>query len=114
MRAVVLALAFLTLAGCKSGRDYTSANREGYKFLFETFRESRELRKKNLKQDLAFSKRAPQAKMIRKTSRKFAWQSFWREEFDGFKSIANGIKNETKSPGERMSSIRFGMLDTGE
>jgi hypothetical protein len=114
MRAVALVLVFVTLAGCKSGRDYTSANKEGFAFLFETYREGRKLRKKNLKQDLAFGKRAPEAKMIRKSSRQFAWQSFWDEEWTGFRDIGRGIKAETKTPSERMNSIRFGMLDSGE
>jgi hypothetical protein len=114
MRTPALLLALLAVAGCKSGRDYTSANKGGYQFLFETFREGNQLRKKNLKQDFAFSQRAPQAKMIRKTSRKFAWQSFWREEWSGFKEIWNARKVESKPKGERMDSIRFGMLDSGE
>lgn len=114
MRAVALVLAFLVLAGCKSGRDYTSANKKGFQFLFETFREGNQLRKKNLKQDLAFSQRAPKNRMIRKTSAKFAWQSFWAEEWSGFKDLANAPKAERKAKGERMDSIRFGMLDSGE
>ena len=69
MKVLALALVFLALAGCKSGRDYTSANKEGVGFLLETFREGNQLRKKNLKQDLAFSKRAPRAKMVRSSAR---------------------------------------------
>ena len=114
MRAVALALVFLSLAGCKSGRDYTSANKEGYHFIFETFREGRQLRKKNLKQDLAFSKRAPMNRWIRKTSVKFAWQSFWDEEFSGFKHIWQGLRAERVPWSERLAQMRFGFLDSGE
>ena len=114
MRAVALVLAFLALAGCKSGRDYTSANRTGMDFLFETFREGNQMRKKNLKQDVAFSQRAPQSRMIRRTSREFAWQSFWREEGSGFQEIKRGLAGEKKPKGERISQMRFGFLDSGQ
>ena len=53
MRALALSLAFLALAGCKSGRDYTSVNKASVNFLFDTFRNGNQIRKKNLKQDLA-------------------------------------------------------------
>jgi hypothetical protein len=114
MRAVALGLALLALAGCKSGRDYTSANNEGLRFLFETFREGNRIRKKNLKQDLAFSKRAPENRRVRKESAAFAWQSIWREEWTGLSEIKRDIKAERVPWSERLAQMRFGLLDSGD
>jgi hypothetical protein len=116
MRPLALALAFVALAGCKShaDRDYTSVNRSSVDFVFETFREGNRLRKKNLKQDVAFSERAPGNKMVRKTSREFAWQSFWAEEWSGFSDLARARKVERKSTSERLRNMRFGFLDSGD
>ncbi|HEX5136173.1 MAG TPA: hypothetical protein VFY93_04315 [Planctomycetota bacterium] len=119
MRALALALSFVALAGCRSGRegpdrDYTSVNKESVDFLFETFREGNKLRKENLKQDLAFSRRAPQNRMIRKTSAGFAWRSFWAEEWSGLSQIFHAPAAEKKGRKERLASIRFGFLDSGD
>ncbi len=118
MRPFALAVAFLALAGCKSGgerpdRDYTSANKRSVGFLFESIREGNKVRKKSLKQDLAFSKRAPQNRMIRKTSVAFAWQSFWAEEWSGSKDLLRAPAVERKSLSERLADMRFGFLDSG-
>ncbi len=116
MRQIALLVAFLSLAGCKShpDRDYTSVNRRSVDFLFETFREGNKLRKKNLKQDMAFSKRAPGNRMIRKTSAAFAWQSFWAEEFSGAKDLLRAPAIEHKSVSQRLADMRFGFLDSGD
>jgi hypothetical protein len=118
MRSIALLVAFVALAGCKSGgerpdRDYTSVNKRSVDFLFDTFREGNRVRKKSLKQDLAFSKRAPQNRMIRKTSVAFAWQSFWAEEWSGFSQIKQGLKAESVPVSERLAQMRFGFLDSG-
>jgi hypothetical protein len=119
MRALTLFLVFVALAGCKSGgerpdRDYTSVNGESVDFLFETFREGRKLRKQNLKRDVAFSQRAPRNKEIRKTSRGFAWESFMAEEWSGFSHILHAREVERKGRKERLYSMRFGFLDSGD
>jgi hypothetical protein len=117
MRPLALALAFVALAGCRSGgerpdRDYTSVNGQSVDFLLETFREGNRLRKQNLKQDVAFGKRAPMSKRVRKHSVAFAWQSFMAEE--DFKFIARAREVERKSGKERLYSMRFGFLDSGD
>lgn len=114
MRAVALVLAFLALAGCKSGRDYTSINRDSVHFLFDTFRDGNRIRKQNLKQDLAFSQRAPRNKQVRKESREFAWQAFWAEEGSGLKDLLHAPAAESKGKAERLASMRFGFLDSGD
>ena len=114
MRALALSLAFLALAGCKSGRDYTSVNKASVNFLFDTFRNGNQVRKKNLKQDLAFSKRAPRNKRVRQESREFAWQAFWEEEWSGFRDLLNAPAAESKGKAERLASMRFGFLDSGD
>jgi hypothetical protein len=119
MRALSLALALVAVAGCKSSgerpdRDYRSVNRESVDFVFETFREGRKLRKKNLKQDVAFSSRAPRNKAIRKTSREAAWEAFWVEEWSGFSHIVGAREVERKGRKERLYSMRFGFLDSGD
>jgi hypothetical protein len=114
MRAVAVVCLVVALAGCRSSRDYRSLNRTSTAFLFETFREGNQLRKKNLKQDVAFSQRAPQNRMLRKTSREFAWESFWIEEWSGWSEIAHAREVEKKPMSERMRSVRFGFLDTGD
>jgi hypothetical protein len=114
MRTFALLLVFLALAGCKSGRDYTSVNKRSVDFFFDTFREGNKIRKKNLKQDLAFSQRAPQNRMIRKTSVKFFWQSFWAEEWSGFKDLLNAPAAEARPWSERLYEMRFGFLDSGD
>jgi hypothetical protein len=117
---LLLALLLLpALAGCKSSRerpdrDYTSLNRTSKDFLFETFREGNKLRRKNLKQDLAFSQRAPQNRMLRRTSRQYGWGSFWWEEWSGLREIWAAFGNERKGAKERLRSMRFGFLDTGD
>ena len=120
MRAVALfAVLVLAAAGCRSSRerpdrDYTSLNRSSVDYLFETFREGSKMRKKNLKQTLAFSQRAPENRRIRKESAAYAWQTLWMDEGDGFKRMWRGAGNELKPEGERARSMRFGFLDTGE
>ena len=114
MRALALVLAFLALAGCRSDRDYTSVNGRSVNFLFDSFRHGNQVRKKSLKEDLAFSQRAPRNKRVRKESRVFAWQSFWEEEWSGFRDLLNAPKAESKAKGERLASMRFGFLDSGE
>jgi hypothetical protein len=49
-----------------------------------------------------------------KTSRQFAWESFWIEEWSGWSDIAHAREVEKKPMSERMRSVRFGFLDTGE
>ncbi|MCK6459821.1 MAG: hypothetical protein L6Q95_07990 [Planctomycetes bacterium] len=117
MRALTLLLAFAALAGCKSSRerpdrDYTSVNRESVDFLFETFREGNRIRKQNLKRDVAFSTRAQMNKRVRKDSVAAAWEAFWVEE--DFKSIARARGAERKGGKERLYSMRFGFLDSGD
>ncbi len=114
MRTLALLLAFLAFAGCKSGRDYTSVNKTSVAFVFDTFREGNKIRKKNLKQDLAFCKRAPQNRMIRKTSVAFAWEAFWAEEGSGFKDLLHAPAAERKPWSERLAEMRFGSLDSGD
>jgi len=119
MRALALALVLVSLAGCKSSgersdRDYTSVNGESVDFLFETFREGNKLRKENLKRDVAFSKRAPQSRAIRKSSVKAAWEAFWVEEWSGFSHIVHARQVEKKGWKERLYSMRFGFLDSGD
>lgn len=113
MRALALVLAFLALAGCKSGRDYTSVNKRSVAFVFDTVRDGNRIRKKNLKQDLAFSQRAPQNRMIRKTSAAFAWQAFWLEEGSGLSEIFHAREVERVPWSERLAEMRFGFLDSG-
>jgi hypothetical protein len=114
MRSVALGVVFLSLAGCKSGRDYTSVNRTSREFVSETFREGNQLRKKNLKETTAFSERAPGNKRVRKESLAFAWQSVWQEEWEGFSEIRRGIAEEREHrKAARLSEIRFGFLDSG-
>jgi hypothetical protein len=114
MRALALVLAFLALAGCKSGRDYTSVNNRSVNFLFDTFRHGNQVRKKSLKEDLAFGQRAPRNKRVRKESREFAWQSFWEEEGSGLRDLLHAPAAESKGKAERLASMRFGFLDSGE
>lgn len=119
MRALAVALALVALAGCKSSRerpdrDYTSVNKSSVDFLFDTFRDGSRVRKRNLKQDLAFSKRAPQSKMIRRTSLQFAWDSFWAEEWEGLSVIFDTPKTEHVPWPERKASMRFGFVDSGD
>jgi len=120
MRAVALfAVLLAATAGCRSSRerpdrDYTSLNRSSLDYLFETFRDGSRLRKKNLKQAVAFSQRAPENRRIRRESVAYAWHSFWMDEGKGFQKIWRGLGNEIKPEGDRGRSLRFGFLDTGE
>lgn len=119
MRAIAFFLVFTALAGCRSSRerpdrDYTSVNGESVDFLFETFREGNRLRKQNLKRDVAFSKRAPASKRVRRDSVHAAWEAFWAEEWSGFSHIVRAREVERKSAKERLYSMRFGFLDSGD
>ncbi len=119
MRAIALILAFTAFAGCRSSRerpdrDYTSANGDSVDFLFETFREGNRLRKQNLKRDLAFRTRAPASRRVRKDSVHAFWEGFWAEEWSGFSDLANARRVEKKSGKERLYSMRFGFLDSGD
>jgi len=114
MRTAALVLALVAFAGCKSGRDYTSINRSSERFVFETFREGNQLRKKNLKQDFAFQ-HAAENKRLRKESIDYAWQSFWLEEWSGFSEIKRGIAAErAPTKADRLAAMRFGFLDSGD
>jgi len=116
MRAIALAVAFLALAGCKSHppRDYRSVNKNSVDFVLDTFHDGNRMRKKNLKLDLAFSQRAPQNEMIRKTSIDFAWESLWIEEGSGLSEILHAPEVEKVPWSKRLASMRFGFLDSGD
>jgi len=120
MRAVALfAVLLLAAAGCRSSRerpdrDYTSLNRSSLDYLFETFREGSRMRKQSLKQTVAFSRRAPENRRIRRESVGHAWESFWMDEGQGLKRIWGGFAGQVKPKGERAASLRFGFLDTGD
>ena len=120
MRAVALfAALLLATAGCRSSRerpdrDYMSLNRRSVDYLFETFREGRKIRKKSLKQTVAFSQRAPENRRIRRESAGYAWQTLWMDEGKGLQRIWQGLGGQVKSKGARAASMRFGFLDSGD
>jgi hypothetical protein len=114
VRTTLVGILLVAVAGCGSSRDYRSINRTSADFIYETYREGRQLRKKNLKQDVAFSQRAPGNKRIRKTSRQFAWETFWEGQWAGWGDMARTAGTEFKEEGARLRSMRFGFLDTGD
>jgi hypothetical protein len=117
MRNVAFFLALLALAGCRSNhphRDYTSVNKQGMDFLFDTVREGNRMRKQELHRDVQFSERAVEAKRVRKQSVQFAVNSVKAGERDNLQEILDVPKIEHVSWKKRLASMRFGFLDSGD
>jgi len=114
MKVRVAFLLLCACAACRSGRDYTSLNKSSFKFTMEGFRESWRGSKRNLRQDLAFKERAPENRRDRRESRAFLWDTLISNEGENFRNLLTNIKESTKTPSERLASMRFGFLDSGE
>lgn len=121
MRLFLLAALAAACFGCRSARrdeprrDYMSLNRSSVAFLRETGREGRELRRANLKQTLAFSKRRASNKDQRKKGRRYAWESFLMGTKQGLRDMIRGAKREVRVDREEIGrSMRFGLLDSGD
>ncbi|MHC4549626.1 MAG: hypothetical protein ACYTEZ_12710 [Planctomycetota bacterium] len=120
MRAALLFLLLTTCVACRSPRrerpprDYLSVNRSSWSFLKETARDSRRLRKQNLKRTLDFKGRAPFNRRQHKEGFKFAAGAFWTGTVREWKDLRPKLEQELKTREERARSIRFGHLDRGE
>ncbi|MHC4973494.1 MAG: hypothetical protein ACYTG3_14295 [Planctomycetota bacterium] len=117
MRFLVLFLLLIACVGCKSRpakRDYLSANRSSFEFIKESAREYRSFRRDNLRNTLDFKGRRPGNVERGKHSVKFAAESFTVGHWFEFKNMLRLVGEERKTGKERMHSIRFGHLDSGD
>lgn len=120
MRVLALLLLLVASFGCRSSRDlgpkhdYLSVNRSSFDFIKETAREARAFRKKNLRNTLDFKGRRPGNVQRGKASVRFAANSFAVGHWSEFKTMLRYLGEERKSGAERLASIRFGHLDSGD
>jgi hypothetical protein len=119
VRVLILLLLLVAGVGCRSPRggathSYLSANRSSFAFLKETARKARGFRRANLKNTLDFKGRRPGNVARGKHSAKLAAQSIWKGQWREFKNMLRTVGEERKSGAERMASIRFGHLDSGD
>ena len=119
MRVLVLLLLLVACVGCRSSRrtakrDYLSANRSSFAFIKESVRESRRFRRTNLKKTLDFKGRRAGNVERGKHSARFAAETVVMGQWSGFKDMLRMVGESRKSGKERMDSIRFGHLDSGD
>ena len=99
----------------KQGRDYYSANKESVKFLFDTFRQDRELRREHRKQMWSMSELREENRAIRKESVPFVFDSLAAGEVESWKYAWTVIFPDLlKGPEDFGASVRFGLLDSGD
>jgi hypothetical protein len=115
VRTATLLLALALAVGCSSGRDYRSANRSSLEFLREGRREGKAMRKKNLHEALQFGERAAANKRVRKQSRAFAAETFFKGQWDAGGQAWRALRDEMRFSNKDIArNARFGFLDSGE
>ena len=111
--ACLLLVLFALLAGCRSGRNYRSINRTSLEFLKDTAGQSRRLRKKNLRQALAFRDRRAYIRRQRREGRAFAWNALWKDMWKDAGKMVRNVAAEFHNE-DFAKNTRFGFLDSGE
>ncbi|MGQ0613077.1 MAG: hypothetical protein ACT4PV_04990 [Planctomycetaceae bacterium] len=121
--ALILPLLLACAAGCRSNpphaeaprRDYLSVNRGGLDSMGECLRESRELRRKNLRVSLEMKRREQENRAQRKEGLAFAGATLSADEGararELWEAIRRNVREETTN---NAVSRRFGFLDSGD
>ena len=117
----LLWIPLLALAACRSSRsepprrDFLSINRSSVAFVKETRRDSREMRRDNLRTITDWGARKEFRTNQRRKGRSFAVESTFASVFDEARNTWRMTKEGLdRKPGQFGRSIRLGWLDSGE
>jgi len=120
----IAALLAALLAACSSQkpavrtiekRDYYSSNKHSVSFLFETFRQDKELRREGSKRMWNWGEMRRENAWIQKKSIAFLWEALKAEEWTNTKQAwGTDLGRELMPEVNYWDSARFGMLDSGD
>jgi len=122
---VLLAAALVLGSGCaskrkaaynpeRSGLDYYSANKSSVKFLLDTFRFDRGLRRQNKVRMWGKGEKRREAAAVQRESLKFLWDALKAGEAESWKHTwTEQFPEMLKGPDNFVESVRFGLLDSG-